>query len=272
MPLRTDGSGARWVEMEIVVPAAPEAAWQAVATGPGNTAWFTRTRIEERVGGAVEFDFGGGVLSKGEVTAWEPPLRFGYVETEWEPGAPPIHTEITLRPRKDGASTLRMTHTFRTGSDAWDGNLEDFERGWAAFFEVLKLYLRDFAGQPGGNMQVVVPLKDAPGIAWPRIARALALHGRDAEDRFSLPAEPQALQGTVERLHQDAVMRSALLRIDAPAPGLALLSVHDASHGAHASVSLWFYGAQAAPQAAAAEPAWRHWLEQLVGQPEQQKK
>ena len=39
---RRMATGKRWIEMEFVVPGTPEQVWQAVATGPGNTAWFTR--------------------------------------------------------------------------------------------------------------------------------------------------------------------------------------------------------------------------------------
>lgn len=68
MPLKKDGTGKRWVEMELIVPGTPEQVWQAMATGPGNTAWFTRTTIDERVGGAVRFDFGPNGNSAGEVS------------------------------------------------------------------------------------------------------------------------------------------------------------------------------------------------------------
>ncbi len=43
------------------------------------SAWFTTTEVEERVGGAVSFDFGaencGEGISRGKVTAWGPPVR-----------------------------------------------------------------------------------------------------------------------------------------------------------------------------------------------------
>jgi len=58
MPLKRDDSGRRWVEMEFLVPGTPEQVWQAIATGPGMSAWFTTTQVEERVGGTISFDFG----------------------------------------------------------------------------------------------------------------------------------------------------------------------------------------------------------------------
>jgi hypothetical protein len=42
MPIKKDGTGKRWVEMEFIVPGTPEQVWQTMAPGPGNAAWFTR--------------------------------------------------------------------------------------------------------------------------------------------------------------------------------------------------------------------------------------
>jgi uncharacterized protein YndB with AHSA1/START domain len=45
---KTDSPATRSVEVAIDVPGTPEEVWQAIATGPGFTAWFVPTRIEER--------------------------------------------------------------------------------------------------------------------------------------------------------------------------------------------------------------------------------
>ncbi len=50
MPMKRDDSGRRWVEMEFLVPGTPEQVWQAIATGPGMSAWFT-TRRSRSAGG-----------------------------------------------------------------------------------------------------------------------------------------------------------------------------------------------------------------------------
>lgn len=46
MPVKKDGTGKRWVEMELLVPGTPEQVWQAMATGPGNAAWFVKGEID----------------------------------------------------------------------------------------------------------------------------------------------------------------------------------------------------------------------------------
>ncbi|CAH2400009.1 hypothetical protein [Mesorhizobium ventifaucium] len=46
MPIKKGETGKRWVEMEFITPGTPEQVWRAIATGPGNTAWFTKTTID----------------------------------------------------------------------------------------------------------------------------------------------------------------------------------------------------------------------------------
>jgi hypothetical protein len=70
---KTDSPAMRSVEVAIDVPGTPKEVWRAIATGPGFTAWFVPTRIEERGGGAVAFEMAPGMESKGIVKVWEPP-------------------------------------------------------------------------------------------------------------------------------------------------------------------------------------------------------
>jgi uncharacterized protein YndB with AHSA1/START domain len=114
MPLKKDDSGRRWVEMEFLVPDTQEQVWNAIATGPGMSAWFVRATVDERVGGSVTFYFGetdsDEDTSSGPVTAWEPPVRFGYEETGWSGDAPPVATEVVVTSRSDdpGKSFLNL--------------------------------------------------------------------------------------------------------------------------------------------------------------------
>lgn len=43
----------RRIEVEVEVPVTPEEAWEAIATGPGITAWFMPAEVEGHVGGSV---------------------------------------------------------------------------------------------------------------------------------------------------------------------------------------------------------------------------
>ena len=261
MPVKKDGSGKRWVEMEFLAPGTPEEVWRAMATGPGNAAWFIKANIEERVGGALRFEFGAGVSTSGEVTAWEPPVRFGYVETEWMEGAPPVATEITITGRTGGQCVVRMMHSLFTSKDDWDDQLESFEGGWPGYFEVLRIYLANFAGHKGASFQAM-----AMGIAgedlpvWTRLTEALGLAGANVGEQRSAPSGLPKLSGIVERIHQDGKMRWVTVRLKTPAPGVAIVGTYRASAGVNASMSIFFYGDDAAETAAASEPLWCEWL------------
>jgi uncharacterized protein YndB with AHSA1/START domain len=261
MPIKKDGTGKRWVEMELIVPGTPEQVWQAMATGKGNTAWFTRTTIEERPGGALHFDFGQMGTSVGEVTTWDPPHVFGYVEPDWNPGAPPVATEITITSRSGDRCLIRMVHSFFSSSDEWDDQVEGFEQGWPSFFEVLRVYLTHFAGRPGLSVHAMTTPHGDAFTVWRRLMSQRALAGADAGERRTTAA-PEALSGVGEHVHQHGHERRLVMRLEAPGPGVALFAVHDAGAQVNLSVSLYFYGDAAAAQASASAPAWRAWLDE----------
>lgn len=263
MPVKKDDSGKRWVEMELLVPGTPEQVWQAIATGPGNTAWFTPATIDEHVGGALRFDMGENGESTGEVTIWEPPSRFGYVERDWAEGAPPLATEITVTARSGGRCVIRMVHSLFASTDDWDDQMEGFEGGWPGFFQVLRLYLAHFAG-----MQAAVGFAmagvEAPQLAvWKRLTHGLGLAGTDVGETFALQA-PESLSGILEHIEQGDSQRYVLLRLDRPAPGIALIGTYGMGGTVNASTSFWFYGEDAGERAAASQPRWREWLRETI--------
>jgi uncharacterized protein YndB with AHSA1/START domain len=260
MPVKTDGTGKRWIEMEFVAPGTPEQLWQAMATGAGNTAWFTRATIDERVGGAIRFEFGPDTSTTGEVTTWEPPRRFGYVERDWSEGAPPVATEITITSRAGGKCVVRMVHSLFASSDDWDDQLESFESGWPSFFDVLRLYLAHFAGEKAASFHALVNVDGDDLTVWRRLTAALGLAGADAGEQRTTPQQPETLRGVVERIQQDRKMRFAIMRLESPAPGVALIGTYAAANTINASVGMFLYGDDREQAAAASEAAWRTWL------------
>ena len=260
MPIKKDGTGKRWVEMEFIAPGTPEQVWQAMATGAGNAAWFTTATIEERVGGALTFDFGPSGSSSGEVTAWEPPHRFAYVERAWAEGAPPVATELTIAARGGGQCVVRMVHSLFSATDDWDDQMEGFESGWPGFFEVLKIYLRHFAGQPAHSFIAVNDVGGDHRTVWTRLIDLLGLANANVGDERRTPAEPEVLSGIVERVQQDDTQRYVLLRLDAPAPGVALLGTYRAGPTVKASATMYFDGPESSATARASEARWRGWL------------
>lgn len=259
MPIKKDGTGKRWVEMDLVTPGTPEQVWQAMATGPGNTAWFIKTTVDGRVGGEIRFDFGGGVTQPAEITTWEPPHRLGYVERDWSPGAPPVATEITITARSGDQCTIRMVHSLFASSDDWDDQMESFEKGWPSFFDVLRLYLAHFAGCPAATFMATAGGDGEHLEIWKRLLQQLGLSGADVGERRTAVG-PEKLTGQVERIRQDSQERVVTMRLDAPAPGVVVFATYLAGTQVNATMILYIYGDDAAARVAASEPMWREWL------------
>lgn len=279
MPLKKDETGKRWVEMELLLPGTPERVWHAVATGPGYAAWFVPAEIEPRVGGSVRFIFGEGVVSRGEVTAWDPPHRFAYIEPEWETGAPPLATEISITARSGDRCVLRMVHSLFTSSDDWDDQVEGFEAGWAGFFVVLRAYLQHFAGQKAGSAGIFAPTAVDAGSAWKRLTSLLGLERAHVGEHYVGEGGPERLSGIVEHAYQDSLLRFVLLRLDEPGAGLLLLGTSTPSSNpgeaelkvrqggrSNVTVHLFFYGDDGPARAAESKPRWETWLAETFGE------
>jgi uncharacterized protein YndB with AHSA1/START domain len=260
MPIKKDGKGNRWVEIEFVTPGTPEQVWEAMATGPGNGAWFTKATIEERVGGVFRLDFGPGATSSGEVTTWDPPRRFGYVERDWSEGAPPVATEITITSRSGDRCVVRMVHSLFSTTDDWDDQMEGFESGWPGFLEVLRIYLSHFAGMKAASFMAQAAREGDQLAIWKRLKDDLGFGGADVGESLATLGKPEPLSGVVESVRQDTTQRFILMRLDAPAPGVALIGTSGAGRNVTVSMCLFFYGDNATPVAAASEHAWRNWL------------
>src|SRR5262245_8550048 len=198
MPIREDGTGRRWVEMEVLVPGTPEQVWQALATGPGMAAWFVKGEIEPRVGGVFRLDFGQGALTSGEVTVWEPPHRFNYLERDWAPNAPPVATAISITSHAGDQCVVRMVHSLFTSLDDWDDQLEGFEQGWPAFFAVLRIYLARFAGADAASFVAATSTSTDSLSAWLHLGEALGLLGANFGERRATSAGPEPWSGIVE--------------------------------------------------------------------------
>lgn len=265
MPIRED-DGRRWVEMEVLMPGTPEQVWDAIATGPGMSAWFAPTTVDERVGGALHFDFGCGASQDGVVTGWDPPRRLTYEEHDWSSiGSPgPLATEITIRSRSGDQCVIRMVHSLFTDSDDWNDELESFEHGWPGFFEVLRLYLRDFAGWRAATVRVMSEGAGDVADAWARLASGLGVAGRDVGERVENTDPTVDFTGTVERIHHTRTAREVMLRLDRPGPGIAAVGAYPMGETAGAMVCLYLYG-DTAPDIAGAEREWSAWLERTLG-------
>ena len=260
MPMKPDDAGMRSVELAFEVPGTPDEVWRAIATGPGIGAWFVPSEVEERVGGHVKFDLGGGMVSSGHVTAWEPPRRFAYQEPDWSAGAPPLGTEFVIEALSGERCRIRLVHSLATDSDRWDDEVGGMETGWPPFFEVLRIYLMGFKGQPAVSLR---PMGGFPGSldeAWDSLSTALGLEEAKVGDHVVAPPDAPRLEGGVLRVSRSVHQREALLQLTEPAPGAALAGVFSFGGQVMVALSIYFYGERAEAVAARERPRWDDWI------------
>jgi uncharacterized protein YndB with AHSA1/START domain len=261
MSVKKTASGCRSIEVEIEVPGTPEEVWQAIATGPGVSSWFVPTEVEEREGGAVTFHLGPDMQSSGKVTTWQPPQRFVYEEADWSPGAPPLASEWIVEARSGARCVVRVVTSLFTSSEDWDEHLESQERGWPPFFAVLRLFLTHFRGQPCRMIGLQRPAPGPEVETWEKLTLGLGLVDAELGERRSAPSSgPPPFEGRVERSGQNPGMHELVLRLDQPAPGIAVLSSASWEKQVYASLSLYLFGERAAAVAARDEPLWLAWM------------
>lgn len=268
MSLKKDASGRRWVELEIDLPGTPEEIWQMMATGPGTSAWFVPTDIEEREGGAVTFHFGGDLTSSGYVTTWQPPVRFGYEEVGWSGDAPPLATEIVIEAKSGGICTVRMVHSLFTDKAEWDRELEGILAGWPPFFGILRIYLRSFAGMRAASARLTGTFDGEADKAWRYAEQALGLAGSQVGQTrdTSVNGSPR-LVGVVEDVTVTRKSGAMTLRLEQPSAGIAMVGAYGWGGQSHISLSLFFYGDDAEAILAHEAPKWEAWMADHLNPP-----
>jgi uncharacterized protein YndB with AHSA1/START domain len=263
MPVKKDASGRRSVEVETEVPGTPEEVWQAIATGPGISAWFVPTRLEEREGGEIVLDFGPGMESKATIKHWDPPRRFvaESLEGGMGPGSPSVADEWTVEAKAGGTCRVRVVHSWFASTDDWDGQFESVEKGWPAFFRILNLYLAHFPGQPSELIQLMAVSAESKSAAWDKFVGALGLPPMTVGKRIETAAAQGAprFAGLVERVGNKE-NEELLVRLEEPTLGVAYSFPMSMGGQVYLSVSLYLYGAQAKAVAAREAHVWQDWL------------
>ena len=267
MSVKKEASGRRSIQVEVEVPGTPEEVWQAIATGPGISAWFTPAEFEEQGGKpvAVTLNFGPGMESRSVVTAWDPPRMFAKEGDGWFPGSPPIATEFSVEARAGGVCVVRVVQSLFASTDDWDQQLIGAESGWPGAFRILRLYLTHFRGQRSAIMQFKAPVAGTAAEAWATMTAALGLNGVGAGQRWAVPAGVPALGGVVEHVNQSPP--GALLRLDQPGPGVAALFIMTFGGSVMAAFSFYLYGDQAAGTVARETPLWQAWIQERFPMP-----
>ena len=139
----TADEDSRVISLEVEVSGTPEQVWEAIATGPGISAWLQPTTVDERVDGTFAFDMGSGRNESGKVTAWEPPRRFATGGVQWRAeGAPTasLATEWRVETLSGGTCVVRLVMSgFGTGP-VWDREIQQLTEGMRRALESLRLY------------------------------------------------------------------------------------------------------------------------------------
>jgi uncharacterized protein YndB with AHSA1/START domain len=261
---KTDSPPTRSIELEVEVPGTPEQVWDAIATGPGFTAWFAPTEIEEREGGAVLFHLGPGMDSKGVVTVWDPPRRFTVEERDWMPGAPPVATEIRVEAGSGGTCVVRLVNSLFTSKADWDDQLGGFEKGWPGFLHILKMYLTRFRGQRASRATLMAHAASSADAGWAAFASVLGVADATVGQGVEATAAGfPKIAGVVERVGE----RQLTIRMDEPGPGFAWIAVEDCGAGPQPMLNLFVYGDAGPAVIARNEPLWRAWMEERFPAP-----
>jgi uncharacterized protein YndB with AHSA1/START domain len=265
-PARAGEPRTRSIEVEIEVPGTPEQVWEAIATGPGITAWFVPAEVDGRRGGSVSLDIGTGMEPSGVVSHWEPPHRFAY-EEDWQPvedsDAGPLATEFLVEARAGGTCIVRVVNSVFSSRDEWDRELEGMRDGWHAYLANLALYMTHFAGRPCSMIMARGQADRPQDHAWTALKEALGLAGAAKGDRVvaGAPGGP-SLAGAVERTGASGTHRELRILLDEPAPGFALVFTFVWQEQVHTSIHVHLFGERGAAARARDQPLWRAWMEE----------
>ena len=272
MPTQKDPSGRRFIAVDTDVPGTPEEVWKAIATGPGLTAWFVPTRLEERTKGSIAMNFGPGMESNSEIQEWDPPRRFTAENKEgMGPGSPPMATEWTVEAKAGGTCRVRVVHSWFASTDDWDKQFESVEKGWPAFFRILHRYLSSFRGQPCTQVQLMAIAPASKEKGWEEFAKPLGILGASVGQAVKSWGDAPSFAAVVEHV-APKTHPELTLRLEQPAPGTAHVSAMPMGGQLCLYACLYLYGDGARAVAAREEPLWQAWLGRLfpapVGQPE----
>jgi uncharacterized protein YndB with AHSA1/START domain len=260
MAVEKDGSGRRSVSAEVEVPGTPEEVWEAIATGPGISAWFVPAEVDGGVGGKTICHFGpdDSMDAVAEITEWEAPHRFVAQSEEEGPGI--VATEWLVEAKGSGTCVVRVMHSWAAEGDDWDAEFEGHAGGWLSFFKILRLYLEHFAGQPSTLVQVAAQSDGSQDEVWERLAGPLGLLDVEEGQRISSSEEAPAFEGIVHEAEYTPEGCSAIVRLQQPVPALAHVMGFPMGGPIYLSVRFYLYGEDAANEAGSLESRWQEWL------------
>lgn len=268
MSVKKEPSGRRSVQVEVEVPGTPEEVWRAIATGPGISAWFVPTRMEERQGGEIVSNFGPGMDCPATITEWEALKRFVAEGSMGGPGSPKVATEWSVEARAGGKCLVRVVHSLFASTDDWDNQLDGLEQGWPTYFRILRRYLEAFKGMPCSAMQFVGFSGDSEAKAWEKAGGELGLLKVAEGQTWNAPDGFPRMTGVVDSLGRGIHSNTVLLRLDTPAPGTAYVGAFSCGGMVMVCLSVYLYGDKAKAAVERDEPTWQTWMGEQFPMPQ----
>jgi uncharacterized protein YndB with AHSA1/START domain len=260
MPIKKEANGRRSIQVEVEVPGTPEEVWRAINTSNGISSWFVPTKTEERVGGKMTLTFAPGMDSDATITAWDPPRYSRKESVELDSKTPPMAFEWFVEAKAGGTCMVRVVQSLFADTDDWDNQLTGTESGWPTFFVILKLVLTHYRDQQVHAIHELSFTSTPADQAWDTLAAALDLHAaKVGEHRASKPGVPPVSGTVIQSGH--AEYNQALLHLDQPAPGVAMIYAMPCGGPAMASVNFYLFGPTAAATVTRDQPEWRRWLD-----------
>lgn len=246
----------REIRIEVEVEATPEQAWEAIATGPGITAWYVPATVDGRVDGEMSLDFGGGMRESTRIVVWDPPHRLAYdIPSERGRG---LAFEFVIEAQAGGTSLVRLVNSgFGTSAD-WDAEYDGMDSGWRLFLANLVLYLRHFPGQHAASLIVNSVAPGPRPQVWDRLVQAAGLPAAPAVgDRVETGGDgTPALAGVVARVADEMLT----VRTEAPAPGHVFFAAEGGGIQIYTSFYAYFFGDDADAVVARESPRWQAWM------------
>ena len=197
--------------------------------------------------------------ARAEVTAYEPPWRFAYVE-KWD--GVDFPTEFLVEARAGGTCVVRVVSSGVGEGEEWDRALEGLDHGWRAFLDNLRLYREHVGGGPGSQVVADALLPGGePAAALRGLLGALGLPEDAAVgDRVATAGDDApGFAGVVERV------TDVDLAIREPGGRLVVLGAFGWEEGVMVRLQAYVYGDDAISRATGLEPEWRAWIAERFG-------
>lgn len=265
-------AGGRAVSVSITVPGAAEQVWGAIATGPGISSWFVPTEFEFGPDGAParlisHFSPDGSMDSVAAVLTWDPPRCFRAASADLGPDAPEVITEWRVAPVSGSTARVDVTHIIATDTNDWDAQLEQWEGGWPWFFQILRLYLGEFPGQPCVAFRAMGAAAPPADAAWEAFANTLGIAGAEPGARRAAPPELPPMRGRMAHVANEEGDYGVVLRLDDPCAGILSTFALPMGDQVYLVLDFFFYGTQAVAAAERWAPRWKGWMQSRYPMP-----